>query len=79
VGIRCSIHVTPLYPQKLALSSPAGGGRAVGIVRSRTKATEIFTDAAKERTCMSQNSCWMAFLENMTYRQPRNGFGVVKN
>jgi len=32
--------VTPLYPQKLALTSPTGGGRSVGIVRSRTKATE---------------------------------------
>jgi hypothetical protein len=28
-------HVTPLYPQKLALTSPTGGGRSVGIVRSR--------------------------------------------
>jgi hypothetical protein len=31
--------VTPLYPQKLALTSPTGGDRSVGIVRSRTKAT----------------------------------------
>jgi hypothetical protein len=30
-----------LYPQKLALTSPAGGGRSVGIVRSRTQATEF--------------------------------------
>jgi len=34
--------VTPLYPQKLALTSPTGGGGSVGIVRSRTKATEFF-------------------------------------
>jgi len=33
--------VTPLYPQKLTLTSPTGGGRSVGIVRSRTKATEF--------------------------------------
>jgi len=33
--------VTPLYPQKLALTSPTGGGRSVGIVRARTKATEF--------------------------------------
>jgi len=32
--------VTPLYPQTLALTSPTGGGRSVGIVRLRTKATE---------------------------------------
>jgi len=34
--------VTPLYPQKLALTSPTGGGRSLGIVRVRTKATEFF-------------------------------------
>ena len=33
--------MTPLYPQKLALTSPTGGGRSVGIVRSRSKATEF--------------------------------------
>ena len=41
VGTRCADHVTPLYPQKLALTSPTGGGRSVGIVLSRTKATEF--------------------------------------
>jgi len=41
VGNRCAEHVTPLYPQKLALTSPTGGGRSVGIVRVRTKATEF--------------------------------------
>jgi hypothetical protein len=29
-----------LYPQKLTLTSPISGGRSVGIVRSRTQATE---------------------------------------
>jgi len=33
--------VTPLYPQKLAITSPTGGGRSVGIVRVRTEATEF--------------------------------------
>jgi hypothetical protein len=28
-------------PQNLALTSPTGGGRSVGIVRLRTKATEF--------------------------------------
>jgi len=41
VGTRCADHVTPLYPQKLTLTSPPGGGRSVGIVRVRTKATEL--------------------------------------
>jgi hypothetical protein len=35
VGIRCADHVTPLYPQKLALTSPTGGGRSVGIEESK--------------------------------------------
>jgi hypothetical protein len=30
-----------LYPQKLPLTSPTSGSRAVGIVRSRTQATEL--------------------------------------
>ena len=42
MAIRCADHVTPLYPQKLALTSPTRGGRSVGIVRSRTKAAEFF-------------------------------------
>ena len=41
VGNRCADHVTPLYPQKLARTSPTCGGRSVGIVRVRTKATEF--------------------------------------
>ena len=32
---------TPLSAKKLALTLPTGGGRSVGIVRSRTKATEL--------------------------------------
>ena len=41
MGIRCADHVTPFYPQKLALTSPTDGGPSVGIVRLRTKATEF--------------------------------------
>jgi hypothetical protein len=32
---------TTLYQQKLALTSPTSGGRSVGIVLSRTQATEF--------------------------------------
>jgi hypothetical protein len=38
-----------LYPQKLALTSPASGGRSVGIVRSRTLATEFFLAPLQDR------------------------------
>jgi hypothetical protein len=34
-------HATPFYPQKLALTLPTSGDRSVGIVRARTKATEL--------------------------------------
>jgi hypothetical protein len=37
VGIRCA----DLYPQKLALTPSTSGGRSVGIVRLRTKGTEL--------------------------------------
>jgi hypothetical protein len=42
-GLRGSAadHATALYPQKLALTSQTSGVRSVGIVRSRTKTTEL--------------------------------------
>jgi hypothetical protein len=42
-GIRRTDHVTPLYPQKFALTSPTSDGRSVGIVLSGIKATELVT------------------------------------
>jgi hypothetical protein len=36
-----ALTMRSLYPPKLALTSPRSGGRSVGIVRSRTKATEL--------------------------------------
>jgi hypothetical protein len=54
VGILCADHVTTLYPQKLALSSPTCGGRSVGIVRSRTKATESLSLGLDDCQCV----CW---------------------
>jgi hypothetical protein len=42
-GILRTDHAIPLYPQKLALTSPTSGGRSVGIVRSWTEATELIT------------------------------------
>jgi hypothetical protein len=41
VGILCADHVTPSIRKKLALTSPTGGCRSVGIVRSRTKAMDF--------------------------------------
>jgi hypothetical protein len=51
VGIRCANHVTSLYPQKAALTSPTGGGRSVGMVRSRAKATEFSLVALFPYSC----------------------------
>jgi hypothetical protein len=34
-------HANIFHPQKLTLTSPTSGGCSVGIVRSRTKATEF--------------------------------------
>jgi hypothetical protein len=41
VGIRHDDHMAPLYPQKFTRTSSTSGGRSVGIVRSRTQATEF--------------------------------------
>jgi hypothetical protein len=41
LGILHVDHVTPPYPQKLALTLPTSGSRSVGIVRSRTQAMEF--------------------------------------
>jgi hypothetical protein len=43
VGTRCIDHAT-LYPQKLALPSPTSGSLSVGIIRSRTQATEFVSE-----------------------------------
>jgi hypothetical protein len=41
LGIRHADYSTPLYSQKLALTSPTSGGRSVGTVRSQIQATEF--------------------------------------
>jgi hypothetical protein len=43
VGIHSADHATPIYLSNLALNSPTSGGRSVGIVCWRTKATELFS------------------------------------
>jgi hypothetical protein len=40
-SIRHTDYATPHYEQKLALTSPTSGGPSVGIIRSRTEATEL--------------------------------------
>jgi hypothetical protein len=65
VGTRCADHVTPLYPQKLVLTSPTGDGRSVGIVRSRTKATEFFF------TPLSLSGIKPAWNETLIYARRR--------
>jgi hypothetical protein len=41
VGIFIADHVTPLFLEKLTPASLRSGGRSVGVIRSRTKATEL--------------------------------------
>jgi len=64
VGTRCADHVTPLYPQKLALTSPTGGGRSVGIVRVRTKAMEL----VNIRDYFVKSSVSLVFTQLKAYR-----------
>jgi hypothetical protein len=37
MGTHCADYATPLYSQKLAVTSPTIGGRSVAIVRLQTK------------------------------------------
>jgi hypothetical protein len=53
VWIRRAGHSTPLYPQKLALTSPTSGDRSVSIVRSRTKATDLLLVIIILSVCLS--------------------------
>jgi hypothetical protein len=41
VGKSWDEKVKKIYKKKLEITSPTGGGRSVGIVRVRTKATEF--------------------------------------
>jgi hypothetical protein len=60
-----------IYPQKPALNSPTSGGRSVGIVRSRTQATEFLLlsacgwvrpyariNYARWKTCWTISPCY---------------------
>jgi len=62
---RCADHVTPLYPQKLALTSPTGGGRSVGIVRVRTKATEFFYYECYIKLRMVRRARHVTYMEKL--------------
>jgi hypothetical protein len=62
VGIRCADHATPLCPQKLALTSPAGCGRSVGIVRLRTKIHVVFYLSFLFVSCFLLTSLFIVLL-----------------
>jgi hypothetical protein len=47
-----------VYPQKLTLTSPTNGCRSVGIVRSRTQATELLHKYNIERTMRLPRARW---------------------
>jgi hypothetical protein len=50
------------YAKKLALSSPTSGGRSVGIVRSRTQATE-FSSKIKLSLCLTKYYAIKTYVE----------------
>jgi hypothetical protein len=53
-----------LYPQKLSLTSPTSGGRSVGIVFLRTKATEF---TFYQSTDIMVTLQWLSFLKYLNY------------
>ena len=74
MGNRCADHVTPLYSQKLALTSPTGGGRSVGIVRSRTKATEFLLPATLPHDTFVWWLCYLRRKPSQRDRPARSSF-----
>ena len=74
MGTRCANHVTPLYPQKLALNSPTGGGRSVGMVRSQTKATE-FSFFLVFYVTMHRDTLWKCMEE---FKMPKKLINMCK-
>ena len=70
MGTRCADHVTPLYPQKLALTSPTGGGCSVGIVRVRTKATEFSFVLAVHHTLLHRRTTVCGDLQLLSDSAP---------
>jgi hypothetical protein len=60
-------HATPLYMQKLALTSPRSGGRSVAIVRLRTKVTELVSYAHESRPPLwsSGQSSWLQIQRSL--------------
>jgi hypothetical protein len=53
-----------LYPQKLALTLPTTGGRSVGIVRSRTIATEFSFKADVMSSSALPSDLWAIRIQN---------------
>ena len=82
MGTRCANHVTPLYPQKLALTSPTGGDRSVGMVRSRTKATEFSffflyqCTANTDRKFCPGDQSKQPYVCDLAHRVPQNLYSV---
>ena len=80
MGIRCADHVTPLFPQTLALTSPTGGGRSVGIVRLRTKATELVHQVGvfirMSQVCCK--NCILCISESVSDQQYVTGLMLIK-
>jgi hypothetical protein len=50
VGIHRADHVAPSIRKSLAVTSPRSGRRLVGIVRSRTEATEVVKSVTVKST-----------------------------
>jgi hypothetical protein len=68
VGTRCADHTTSLYSQYLALTSPTGSGRSVGIVRLQTKAMEVRFEVLTAVT-MKNVVFWSIRTQFMTQRR----------
>jgi hypothetical protein len=66
-----------LYPRKLTLTSPTSGGRSVGTVRSRTKATEFFQTSEETFLLLHQSIGCLHLLSLCNFVQCFSNFKLT--
>jgi hypothetical protein len=84
VGIRCADHATPTTRKSLALTSPTSGGRSVGIVRLRTKASVFSFSLVQIRFSPIEILCETVFMycrrpARVSWAEVEVGRGVPRN
>jgi hypothetical protein len=79
VELKLELPIFQTYPKKLALTSPTSGGRSVGIVRSRTQATEFSFESSSipvSKCCIILISTWNSCIVSEIYLKAPNSSSI---